>query len=132
MTTASSRRRPARTGGPRPQRGAPVTAPARAIPASTAHAAQLPVGPVPPGLRTPGRRAAERRRAAVMWIVAVAVLGGLVTVAVLATGSRSGTAQNSAVRPAPGFTLTDTSGKAVSVASYRGHDVVLYFNEGRV
>jgi peroxiredoxin len=65
-----------------------------------------------------------------MWITAIAVLGGLVTAAVLATGTRPGTAPGSIVRPAPGFTLTDSSGRAVSLASYRGHDVVLYFNEG--
>jgi peroxiredoxin len=34
------------------------------------------------------------------------------------------------VRAAPGFTLASTSGQAVSLASYRGRDVVLYFNEG--
>jgi peroxiredoxin len=34
------------------------------------------------------------------------------------------------VRTAPGFTLTSTSGAAVSLASYRGRDVVLYFSEG--
>jgi peroxiredoxin len=63
-----------------------------------------------------------------MWSAAVLVIGGVITAAALATGS--GSLQHSTVRPAPGFTLTDTSGKTVHLASYRGHDVVLYFNEG--
>ncbi len=48
----------------------------------------------------------------------------------LASGSGSGAAQTSAVRAAPGFTLASTAGGNVSLASYRGHDVVLYFSEG--
>jgi peroxiredoxin len=36
----------------------------------------------------------------------------------------------SVLAAAPGFTLTSTSGRITSLASYRGHDVVLYFNEG--
>ena len=31
---------------------------------------------------------------------------------------------------APGFTLPSTDGRAVSLASFRGHDVLLYFSEG--
>jgi peroxiredoxin len=34
------------------------------------------------------------------------------------------------VRTAPDFTLTDTSGATVHLADLRGHNVVLYFNEG--
>jgi peroxiredoxin len=33
-------------------------------------------------------------------------------------------------RPAPDFTLTDTSGNTVHLAALRGRNVVLYFNEG--
>jgi peroxiredoxin len=51
-------------------------------------------------------------------------------VTALSAGSGMGTAQSSAVRAAPGFTLASTSGKAVSLDRYRGHDVVLYFSEG--
>jgi peroxiredoxin len=60
----------------------------------------------------------------------MAVIAGLITATALSAGSSSGTAQSGTVRPAPGFTLTSTSGKPVSLASYRGHNVVLYFNEG--
>lgn len=38
--------------------------------------------------------------------------------------------QANAVRPAPDFTLTDTSGITHSLADYRGQNVVLYFSEG--
>ena len=75
------------------------------------------------------RRRAARRRAAALWSIAVLVIGGLIPAAVLAASSGPSTA-SSAVRRAPAFTLTSTSGKIVSLASYRGHDVVLYFSEG--
>ena len=35
-----------------------------------------------------------------------------------------------ATRVAPDFTLTDTAGQQVHLADLRGHNVVLYFNEG--
>ncbi len=69
------------------------------------------------------------RRATVLWSAAVLVVAGVITAALLAS-SGSGALQRNTVRPAPGFTLTATDGKTVSLASYRGHDVVLYFNEG--
>jgi peroxiredoxin len=56
------------------------------------------------------------------------VIAGLATGALLSTGS--GTRQASLNRPAPGFTLKTSAGSTVSLASYRGRDVVLYFNEG--
>ena len=125
MTTASGRRRPPRPGGPHPRRtatghGARRHSPRRpaATRPSTGHgkAARL--------------RTARRRRAAAIWLAAAAILAGAVTAAVLTTGSGSGSAQNSAVRPAPSFTLPATSGKTISLASYRGRNLVLYFNEG--
>ena len=59
---------------------------------------------------------------------ATLVIGAVIITALLAT--RSSTLQRSMARPAPGFTLTATNGKSVSLAGYRGHDVVLFFNEG--
>jgi peroxiredoxin len=77
------------------------------------------------------RRARHRARLHLAgWLAAIAVIAGLIIATALSAGSGSGTAQSGSVRPAPGFTLTSTSGKTVSLASYRGHDVVLYFNEG--
>lgn len=76
------------------------------------------------------RRWAARRRAAVVWSGALLVLAGLITAALVATSAGSGTAQSSTVRRAPALTLPSTAGRIVSLASYRGHDVVLYFNEG--
>ena len=78
--------------------------------------------------RQVARRRWSRRRSAALWSAAVLVVGGAIAAAVLTTGS--GSLQHSTVRPAPTFTLTDTSGKPMSLASYRGHDVVLYFSEG--
>jgi peroxiredoxin len=64
------------------------------------------------------------------WLAAIAAVAGLITATALSAGSSPGTAQSSAVRNAPGFTLASTSGTEVSLTSYRGHDVVLYFSEG--
>ena len=82
-------------------------------------------------LKAERHRQARRRarRATVLWSAAVLAIAGVITAALLASsGSRA--LQHNTVRPAPGFTLTATDGKTVSLASYRGHDVVLYFNEG--
>ncbi len=78
--------------------------------------------------RRQARRQARLRLAG--WLAAAAAAAGLIIATALSVGSSSGTTQSSAVRAAPGFTLTSTSGKAVSLASYRGRDVVLYFSEG--
>jgi peroxiredoxin len=124
MTTASGRRRRPHTSGPHPRRGAGSHN-------TRQHSTRRPGATRRPGnsrAKAARLQAAGRRRAAVIWLAAAAVLAGVITAAVLATGS--GSAQSGAVRPAPGFTLTDTSGRAVSLASYRGHDVVLYFSEG--
>ena len=77
------------------------------------------------------RRQARRRtrRAALLWSAAALVLAGGITAAMLVT-SGSSTLQHNTVRSAPGFTLQSTSGQTVSLASYRGRDVVLYFSEG--
>jgi peroxiredoxin len=75
--------------------------------------------------RKAGTRHSQRRRiivtAAVLAIVAGVVAAMMVT-------SRPTT--STATRTAPDFTLTDTSGQQVNLASYRGRNVLLYFSEG--
>ncbi len=75
-----------------------------------------------------GRGRRRLHRAALAWSAAALVIAGLAAAALLSTRSHS--LQASVARTAPGFTLTSTSGTRVSLASYRGHDVVLFFNEG--
>ena len=84
--------------------------------------------PSGPQLKLREARRRRARRAALLWSAAAAAAAALIISAVLAT--RSSPLQHAIVRAAPGFTLTATNGKTVSLASYRGHDVVLYFNEG--
>jgi peroxiredoxin len=57
------------------------------------------------------------------------VLAGVVSLVAAMMWSARDTSDATA-RPAPGFTLTDTSGATVNLADYRGRNVVLYFNEG--
>jgi peroxiredoxin len=115
----SGDRRPAagRNGHPRGRRPAPD----RAAP-----------GQAKGRLKTEKQRRARRRARLVLagWLAAIAAIAGLITATALSAGSGPGAAQSAVVRAAPGFTLASTSGKAVSLASYRGHDVVLYFSEG--
>jgi peroxiredoxin len=87
-------------------------------------------GPSRTGTARPraGQPHRSRYRAALAWPAGLIVLAGLITTALLS--ARSGSTQASVTRPAPGFTLTSTAGTSVSLASYRGRDVVLYFNEG--
>ncbi len=77
------------------------------------------------------RRQARRRarRAALLWSAAAVVRAAGIPAAMLVT-SGSGTLQHNTARSAPGFSLLSTSGQTVSLASYRGRDVVLYFSEG--
>lgn len=71
----------------------------------------------------------RRRRARRSLLVsAVAVLAVVGVVAAMMLSSRPTT--TSTERSAPGFSLTDTEGERVSLADFRGRDVVLYFNEG--
>ena len=68
-----------------------------------------------------------RLRSVLTTVVVVASLAALVT-ALLLTSRTSG--PSTATRKAPGFTLADTSGKQVSLSTFRGRNVVLYFSEG--
>lgn len=74
-----------------------------------------------------GRSDRRRQRLRVaLWIAGVLVAAGLVTAGLISAIPHS----SSEAKAAPGFTLTDTSGKSVSLASYRGRNVLLYFSEG--
>jgi len=80
--------------------------------------------------RSAGARAAAAqrrgRRGYLLWglvLVAVAAVIGAMMYSARTTSSAD-------TRTAPAFTLTNTDGKQVSLADYRGHTVVLYFNEG--
>lgn len=75
------------------------------------------------------RAAGERRRRRIRfaaWSLAVIVVLGVVAAMLLTSRPES----SSAARPAPDFTLTDTSGARVHLTDLRGHDVLLYFSEG--
>ncbi len=92
--------------------------------------------PRPPRRRTEARaavRAAAKasarrhhRRSWLPWGIAVLVVGAIIG-AMMYTARDT---QNTATRVAPDFTLTDTSGRSVHLADYRGRNVVLYFSEG--
>lgn len=75
-------------------------------------------------------RARQRRRriarAAAVWGVGL-VLAGVVAGALMLTARPESAATT---RPAPGFTLSDTTGRSVSLADLHGRNVLLYFNEG--
>jgi len=68
----------------------------------------------------------RQRRTLLLWGAALAAVIALVA-AMMYTAR---TTQSTATRTAPAFTLTDTDGRPVELASYRGRTVVLYFNEG--
>jgi len=70
-------------------------------------------------------RRSQRRRIIISAAIVV-VLAGIVTAMMLSSRPTS----SSTTRVAPDFTLTDTAGQQVHLADLRGHNVVLYFNEG--
>ena len=92
-----------------------------------------PAQPAPRPKRKPGAvaalRQAETRRHRRNLVLSVAVVLAVVGV-VTAMMVNSRPTSSSATRTAPTFTLTDTAGHSVSLASYRGQNVVLYFSEG--
>lgn len=68
----------------------------------------------------------RRRRDLLLWGVGLTVVVGLIAAMMWSARETS----DSTARPAPDFTLTNTSGATVKLADYRGRNVVLYFNEG--
>ncbi len=70
--------------------------------------------------------ATRKRRRTGLKIAAGLAVVGLVTAGLLSSRPQD----TSAIRPAPGFTLTDTSGATVSLGDYLGKNVILYFSEG--
>ncbi|HET8680451.1 MAG TPA: peroxiredoxin family protein [Micromonosporaceae bacterium] len=83
--------------------------------------------------RTSARQAARqayartaRRRSLLLW--GVVVTGVVALIAAMLWSARSTSDPTS--RPAPDFTLTSTDGTTVRLDSFRGKNVVLYFNEG--
>ena len=68
----------------------------------------------------------HRGRLLAAWGTVLAVVIGIVGFMLVTSQPQS----SSAVKAAPDFTLTDTTGRQVSLSDYRGSNVVLYFNEG--
>lgn len=73
------------------------------------------------------RKASRRRR---LRILVGAVTGLALVGAVTAMMLTSRPESSDAVRTAPDFTLTDTSGVQHTLADHRGENVLLYFSEG--
>lgn len=73
-------------------------------------------------------RAARQRKLRNLgfWGVGLLVVAGLLGYAMLNSRPNVG----ATTKVAPPFTLTDTAGKTVTLADYRGRNVILYFSEG--
>ena len=61
------------------------------------------------------------------WVLLAAVVAGGAGLMLVANARTTSDGSGGA---APGFTLPSTDGRIVSLADYRGRDVLLYFNEG--
>jgi peroxiredoxin len=74
------------------------------------------------------REQARRKRTAsrVGWAVGLVVVAGIIAAGLLTSRPTQTITSNAA----PAFTLTDTAGGTVSLADYRGKNVILYFSEG--
>jgi peroxiredoxin len=90
-----------------------------------------------PGDRTNAKRAIRQAQAVARARTArrrSLLVGGIVIAAVAALiGAMMWSARDTSdatTRPAPDFTLTDTTGNTVHLAGLRGKNIVLYFNEG--
>lgn len=68
----------------------------------------------------------RRIRGLILWAVGLTAVAAIIGVAM----GNSAPNEGGQSKPAAPFTLTDTAGKTVSLADYRGHNVLLYFNEG--
>ena len=71
-------------------------------------------------------RRTEQRMRLLIWGAVAVVLAGIVSAMLLTSKPQSSVA----IRTAPDFTLTDTSGVEHRLSDHRGENVVLYFNEG--
>jgi len=69
---------------------------------------------------------AQRRRFNFVWVVGLLALASVVGVGLYTSQIQQGVTNVKA----PGFTLPTTDGSRVSLADYRGKNVLLYFSEG--
>ena len=73
----------------------------------------------------------EKDRRKRLWVRLASVGATLAVIGVIVAMMMSSRQESSATtRLAPDFTLTDTSGAAVSLSAFRGKNVLLYFSEG--
>lgn len=75
-------------------------------------------------------QAAKLRRTRRIRIALWASAFGIVAIVIAAMMWTARSTSSDQTRTAPDFTLTDTNGRQVHLADYRGHPVVLYFSEG--
>lgn len=64
------------------------------------------------------------------WVLAALAVAGAILAMAVVNKPGQAAAQSTAARTAPGFALRSTDGTTVTLSSYRGTSVVLYFSEG--